>query len=89
MTSSAELQLYVIERLLPGAGQLGNDQLHEIASRSCTVLEELGPDIQWIHSYVTDDKVNSGHPRFAANFVQHDTTIYGCQATGARAIICA
>lgn len=57
MTSRAEPQQYVIERELPGAGKLGSDQLHEIASRSCYVLEELGPDIKWIYSYVTDDKI--------------------------------
>lgn len=57
MTSSAKLQQYLIERELPGTGNLNNDQLHEIASRSCTVLEELGPDIQWVYSYVTGDKI--------------------------------
>ncbi|MGH7464183.1 MAG: DUF4242 domain-containing protein [Longimicrobiales bacterium] len=48
---------YVIERDLPGAGQLSADQLTGIAQKSCGVLQELGPSIQWIHSYVTDDKI--------------------------------
>lgn len=48
---------YVIERELPGAGQLGPGDLQGISAKSCTVLRELGPDIQWVHSYVTDDKI--------------------------------
>jgi hypothetical protein len=48
---------YVIERDLPGAGQLSADQLTGIAQKSCAVLTDLGPSIQWIHSYVTDDKI--------------------------------
>ena len=48
---------FVIERDLPGAGQLTADQLQAISQQSCGVLRELGPQIQWVHSYVTDDKV--------------------------------
>ena len=48
---------YVIERELPGAGELPTEQLVGIARRSCDVLRELGPDIQWVQSYVTDDKL--------------------------------
>lgn len=48
---------YVIERDLPGAGQLSGEQLREIAQRSCAVLRELGPSIQWIQSYVTEDRI--------------------------------
>lgn len=48
---------YIIERDLPGAGQLTAEQLTAIAQRSCAVLNELGPTIQWVHSYVTDDKI--------------------------------
>ena len=48
---------YVIERELPGAGSLSHDQLHAISQSSCAVLHELGPDIQWVQSYVTDDKI--------------------------------
>ena len=48
---------YVIERELPGAGSLTKDQLHAISQTSCDVLGKLGPQIQWIESYVTDDKV--------------------------------
>lgn len=48
---------YVIERDIPGAGNLTADQLKAISQTSCGVLEELGPQIQWVHSYVTGDKV--------------------------------
>jgi uncharacterized protein DUF4242 len=48
---------YVIERELPGAGKLSSDQLHAISQKSCGVLNALGPQIQWIQSYVTDDKI--------------------------------
>lgn len=48
---------YVIERSLPGVGSLTRDQLHAASTRSCLTLDELGVDIQWVHSYVTDDKI--------------------------------
>jgi hypothetical protein len=48
---------YVIEREIPGAGKLTAEQLHGIAQKSCGVLRNMGPQIQWLHSYVTDDKI--------------------------------
>jgi hypothetical protein len=48
---------YVIERDVPGAGALDEGQLRELSLRSLDVLGELGPKIQWLHSFVTDDKV--------------------------------
>ena len=48
---------YVIERLIPGAGKLTADELKAISMRSCDVLNQLGPKIQWIQSYVTDNKI--------------------------------
>ena len=48
---------YVIEREIPGAGKLSHDQLHAISQKSCGVLKNLGPQIQWVESYVTDDKI--------------------------------
>jgi cell division inhibitor SulA len=48
---------FVIEREIPGAGKLSRDDLMGIAQKSCSVLRELGPQVQWIESYVTDDKV--------------------------------
>jgi hypothetical protein len=48
---------YVIERDLPGAGKLSPDDLRAISQKSCGVLNELGPSIQWLESFVTDDKI--------------------------------
>ena len=48
---------YVIEREIPGAGALTADQLHGISQTSCGVLIELGPQIQWVQSFVTNDKI--------------------------------
>jgi hypothetical protein len=54
---SIALPKYVIERELPGAGKLTSDQLTAISQTSCGVLRKLGSEIQWLHSYVTDDKI--------------------------------
>ena len=48
---------FLIERDIPGAGKLSEEELKTIARKSCAVLDELGPSIQWIHSYVTDDRI--------------------------------
>jgi hypothetical protein len=48
---------FVIERDMPGAGSLSPDELQGASQASCSVLRDLGPDIQWVHSYVTDDKI--------------------------------
>src|SRR5215471_14204532 len=48
---------FVIEREVPGAGNLSDAQLREISQKSVRVLREMGPEIQWLHSYVTGDKV--------------------------------
>jgi hypothetical protein len=48
---------YVIEREIPGAGKSSGADLKGISQKSCDVLKEMGPQIQWVQSYVTDDKV--------------------------------
>jgi hypothetical protein len=48
---------YVIERDIPGAGKLTADQLKGISQKSCGVLRELGPAVQWLESYVTGDRI--------------------------------
>jgi hypothetical protein len=48
---------FVIERDIPGAGSLSAETLQGISQKSCGVLQELGPQIQWVESYVTDDKI--------------------------------
>jgi hypothetical protein len=48
---------FVIEREVPGVGALKTEELQAISQKSCGVLRELGPQVQWLHSYVTDDKI--------------------------------
>jgi hypothetical protein len=48
---------YVIERNVPGAGKLTEEELRELSLKSLDILNELGPTVQWLHSYVTDEKV--------------------------------
>jgi len=48
---------FVIEREIPEAGKLSPEQLQAVSQTSCGVLREMGPQIQWLHSYVTDDKI--------------------------------
>ena len=48
---------FVIEREIPGAGNLSQDELTAISQKSCGVLDSMGPKIQWLESFVTDDKI--------------------------------
>jgi cell division inhibitor SulA len=48
---------YLIEREIPNAGALSSTELQQIAQRSCAVLQQLGPSIQWVQSFVTEDKI--------------------------------
>jgi len=48
---------FIIEREIPGAGKLSPKDLQGISQKSCSVLQNLGPQIQWVESYVTDDKI--------------------------------
>jgi len=48
---------YVIEREIPGAGELTTEQLQAISQKSCSILSDMGTQIQWLHSYVTDNKI--------------------------------
>jgi hypothetical protein len=80
---------YVIEREIPGAGKLNAEQLKAISKTSCGVLSHMGPQIQWVESYVTGDKIycvyiapNEGMVRehakqggFPANSVSEVTTV--------------
>ena len=80
---------FVIERAIPGLGALKPAELQSISQKSCGVLQELGPDVQWVQSYVTGDKMYCiyraaneelvrEHARrggFPANFVAQITTV--------------
>jgi hypothetical protein len=48
---------FIIERDIPEAGTLSSEQLQAISQKSCGILREMGPEIQWVQSYVTDDKI--------------------------------
>ena len=48
---------FIIERHVPGAGKLTEDQLAALSHASCSILQEMGPKIQWVQSFVTDDKL--------------------------------
>jgi hypothetical protein len=48
---------YLIEREIPGAGKLSGDELKAISQKSCAILRQMGPQIQWVESFVTDDKI--------------------------------
>jgi hypothetical protein len=61
---------YVIEREIPGAGKLTASDLKGIAQKSCGVLKAMGPQIQWIHSYVTGDKI------YCVYYAQNEAAIH-------------
>jgi hypothetical protein len=51
------MQKFIIERNMPGAGQMGEKEMKEAANKSCEVLRQMGPEIQWAESFVSDDKI--------------------------------
>lgn len=56
-TKANSMKTYLIERDIPGAGKLTPEQLKAISQKSCAVLKQMGPKIEWIQSYVTGDKI--------------------------------
>ena len=61
---------FVIEREMPGVGNLGPSDLKGASQGSCKVIRELGPEIQWVHSYVTDDKIYCVYRAPSAELIQ-------------------
>jgi len=57
MSYNRPMPKYVIERNIPGAGSLTPEQLQGVSQKSCSVLRSMGPQIQWVQSYVTADKI--------------------------------
>lgn len=55
--NTVTMNTYLIEREIPDAGKLTAEQLKGISQKSCSVLKDMGPDIEWIHSYVTGNKI--------------------------------
>ena len=73
---------FVIEREIPGAGKLTPEQLKAISQTSCGVLREMGPQIQWIHSYVTDEKIYCVYIAPAEETVRSHAETGGFHANG-------
>jgi len=71
---------FLIERTIPGAGALSPAQLQVISQKSCGVLREMGPAVQWVHSYVTADKVYCVYIAEDADAVQEHADCAGLPA---------
>jgi hypothetical protein len=56
-SNTPKMKMYLIQRNIPGAGKLSEAELKAISQTSCSVLKEMGPKIEWIHSYVTGDNI--------------------------------
>ena len=71
---------FVIEREMPGAGSLSADELKGASQASCAVLRDMGPDIQWVHSYVTDDKIYCIYRAESADLIREHARTAGFPA---------
>lgn len=71
---------YVIEREIPGAGKMTPEELRGISKKSCDVLRKMGPEIQWLESYVTDDKLYCVYIAPSADAVKQHATQGGFPA---------
>jgi hypothetical protein len=77
---------FVIEREIPGAGDMTSDQLQVAAQNSLSVLRDLGPQIQWLHSYVTDNKVYCIYWAPNSEIIQEHAKRYGIPANRISAV---
>ena len=77
---------FVVERELPGAGRLSAADLHGVSSKSCDVLRQMGPEIQWVESYVTDDKIYCVYIARDENMIREHAKQGGFPATKISAI---
>ncbi len=77
---------FVIEREIPGAGRMSEAELHDVARRSVKVLRDLGPQIQWLHSYITDDKVYCVYLAPDEEVIKQHATMLGIPATRISAV---
>lgn len=71
---------YVIERELPGAGSMDTAELKAISEKSVGILREMGPEIQWVHSYVSDDKIYCVYNAPGPDLIQEHATCGGFPA---------
>jgi hypothetical protein len=77
---------FVIEREIPGAGKMTQEQVRAAAEQSLQVLRDLGPQIQWLHSYVTDDKVYCIYWAPSAELIQEHAQKCGIPANRISAV---
>jgi hypothetical protein len=77
---------FVIEREIPGAGSMTSEQVQAAARQSLSVLRDLGPQIQWLHSYVTDNKVYCIYWAPSAEIIQEHATRCGIPANRISAV---
>ncbi|HYC32683.1 MAG TPA: DUF4242 domain-containing protein [Gemmatimonadales bacterium] len=77
---------FLIERELPGAGKLTSEELVAVAQKSCGVLRELGPDIQWVQSYVTANKITCVYIAPDADFIREHAIRGGFPANSIQAV---
>lgn len=71
---------YIIEREIPNAGALSSAELAAIAQKSCGVLQQLGPSIQWVQSYVTEDKITCVYIAPNADIIREHARLGGFPA---------
>lgn len=79
---SEKLSKYVIERDVPNAGSLSPQELQEISKKSCDVLRNLGPEIQWVQSYVTQDKIYCVYLAPNEDLIRKHAEVGGFPVTG-------
>lgn len=77
---------FVIEREMPAVGSLGPADLQAASQTSCNVLRSMGPDIQWVHSYVTDDKIYCIYRAESAELIQQHASAAGFPANSVQEI---
>ena len=77
---------YVIEREVPNAGSLTEEQLREVSLKSISVLNELGSSIQWLHSFVTDDKIYCVYIAPDENIIRRHAELVGLPANRISAV---
>jgi hypothetical protein len=71
---------FIVEREIPGAGQMSSADLQAVSRKSCSVLRDLGPDVQWVESFVTDDKVYCVYIAPSADLIRRHAELGGFPA---------
>lgn len=84
--TEANKNMYVIEREIPGAGDLTAEELKAISQTSCGVLDKMGSDIEWLHSYVTGDKIYCVYMATSEELVVEHAKLGGFPANSVAAV---